>query len=94
MLGAIFGRKAGSVPGFKYSPALADADLIWSADNLDRWLTNPGKVIAGVRMPVSVLDASARRDIIAYLQKESRQTGDASGPRSIARGPGNLNRQE
>jgi len=56
----------------------------WSADNLDRWLTDPGKFLAGTRMPVHVLDASARRDIIAYLQKESRHTGDASEPKSIA----------
>ena len=93
MLGAIFGRKAGSVPGYTYSPALADADVSWSADNLDRWLTDPRKFIAGTRMPVRVLDASARRDIIAYLERESR-TSEQSEPKSVARGPGNPHRQE
>jgi len=84
MLGAIVGRKAGSVRGYKYSPALRDAVVRWSPDNLDRWLTDPGEFLAGTRMPIRVLDASARRDIVAYLQKESRQTGDASEPRSVA----------
>jgi cytochrome c oxidase assembly protein Cox11 len=71
MLGGIFGRKAGLAPGYKYSPALGNAELTWSADNLDRWLTDPHKVIPGVRMPIRVVDASARRDIIAYLNQKT-----------------------
>jgi cytochrome c2 len=41
MLGAIFGRKSGSVPGYTYSPALAEAGISWSADNLDRASRKP-----------------------------------------------------
>jgi cytochrome c oxidase assembly protein subunit 11 len=84
MLGEIFGRKAGSAPAYKYSTALANADFVWSADNLDRWLTDPRKFITGVKMPVRVLDASARKDIIAFLKEEPssltarRQTGLAA----------------
>jgi cytochrome c oxidase assembly protein subunit 11 len=70
MLGTVFGRKAGSVHGYNYSPALAGAGLSWSADNLDRWLTDPPKFIAGVKMPIRVHEASVRSDIIAYLKKE------------------------
>jgi cytochrome c oxidase assembly protein subunit 11 len=94
MLGGIFGRKAGSTPGYTYSPALRDAGVSWSADNLDRWLIDPDKFLAGTRMPVRVPDASARRDIIAYLQKESRQTGDASEPRSVAQSSPDQRRKE
>src|SRR5229473_2795571 len=68
-LGGVFERKAGSVAGYTYSPALGNAGLTWSAENLDRWLTDPRKFIAGARMPVRVLDAAARRDIIAYLEE-------------------------
>jgi cytochrome c oxidase assembly protein Cox11 len=84
MLSGVFGRKAGAAPGFNYSPALRDAGVSWSADNLDRWLADPQKFLAGTRMPVRVLDASARRDIITYLQQEGRQTGEATEPRSLA----------
>lgn len=73
MLGGVVGRRAGSAPGYHYSPALKSADLTWSADNLDQWLTNPQKFVRGARMPVRVLDAPSRRDIIAYLQKASQQ---------------------
>jgi len=94
MLGGVFRRKAGSAPGYNYSPALGGAGIRWSADNLDRWLTDPGKFLVGTRMPVRVPDASARRDIIAYLQKESRHTGDAPEPRSVAQHSSDRSRKQ
>jgi cytochrome c oxidase assembly protein Cox11 len=71
-LGGVFGRRAGSAPGYSYSSALRSAGIAWSADNLDRWLTDPHKFIPGVKMPIRVLEATSRRDLIAYLQDESR----------------------
>src|SRR5258707_10061736 len=88
MLGGLVGRKAGSAPGYRYSLALSDAALIWSPDNLDRWLTDPRKFIPDTRMPVRVLDASARRDIIAYLKKETGETGAQLKPRPVSQSPG------
>jgi cytochrome c oxidase assembly protein subunit 11 len=67
MLGDVFGRAAGRAPGYGYSSALAGAGLVWSADNLDRWLSGPKAFIAGARMPVSLPDPRDRRDVIAYL---------------------------
>ena len=69
MLGGVVGREAGSAAGYHYSPALKNAGLVWSTDNLDHWLADPKKFVPGARMPVRVLDAPSRRDIIAYLQK-------------------------
>jgi cytochrome c oxidase assembly protein subunit 11 len=83
MLGGVFGRRAGTAPGYDYSPALKAAGLIWSADNLNRWLVNPQQFIAGVKMPVSVPDPIARRDLVAYLQQESEQR--AARPKTAAR---------
>jgi cytochrome c oxidase assembly protein subunit 11 len=94
MLGGLIGRKAGSAPGYRYSPALSSADLIWSPDNLDRWLADPRKFIPDARMPVRVLEASARRDIIAYLEKDCRELRDRSEPRSIAQGSADQHRKE
>ena len=86
MLGGVYGRKAGSAGGYKYSAALSNADLDWSAENLDRWLTDPRKFIVGARMPVRVLDEASRRDIIAYLEKETRELRGRSDMRSLAQG--------
>ncbi|MEO6782650.1 MAG: cytochrome c oxidase assembly protein [Bradyrhizobium sp.] len=94
MLGGVFERKAGSAAGYKYSPALSDAGLSWSTANLDRWLADPRKFIVGARMPVRILDEVSRRDIIAYLEKETRQMRDRSDNRSVAQGPVDQHRRE
>jgi len=73
MLGGVVGRKAGAVAGYPYSPALKGTGLVWTADNLERWLSGPQQFIPGVKMPIRVLEATSRRDIIAYLKEESEQ---------------------
>ena len=84
-LAGVFGRQAASAPGYKYSSALTQSGVRWSADNLDRWLTNPRKFIEGVRMPVRVLSALARRDIIAFLKQQSQKRVEVgTGARSAA----------
>jgi cytochrome c oxidase assembly protein subunit 11 len=87
-LGGIFGRRAGTATGYDYSPALRSAGVTWSADNLNRWLANPKKFIAGVKMPVSVPDPIARRDIVAYLRQQSEQRGSGLKAKSAAGGTG------
>ena len=67
----VVGRKAGSVAGFAYSPAVKAADLVWTEDNLDRWLTDPQAVIPGQRMNVRIGDAAVRAAIIAFLKRQS-----------------------
>ena len=63
----LIGRRAGAVPGFAYSPALASSKLVWNASTLDRWLTNPEALVPGQRMGYSLSDAAQRADVIAYL---------------------------
>jgi cytochrome c oxidase assembly protein subunit 11 len=84
MLEGVIGRKAGSVGSYPYSPALKSAGLIWSAENLDHWLSDPQQFIPGARMPIRVIEPTSRRDIIAYLQEES----SAWLKRKTAEGPG------
>ena len=64
----VFGRKAGSAPGFTYSPALTASNITWTAPDLDRYLENPQKAVPGAAMPVAVADAKQRADLIAYLE--------------------------
>ena len=86
MLGGVVGRKAGSAPGFHYSSALVKAGLNWSQDNLEKWLADPKKFVPGARMPVRVLDAPSRRDIVAYLQKVALAHNGRSGSNASASG--------
>ena len=63
----VFDRRAGSVPGFDYSPALEHSGVRWTATNLNRWLTDPEAFIPGQKMGYQVPDPVDRRDIIAFL---------------------------
>lgn len=61
---------------YPYSNALKNADIEWSAETMDQWITNPRGFIQGNRMSFAGLrDADQRRDVIAYLAVE---TYDAS----------------
>ena len=82
MLNGVVGRRAGSVPGYPYSTALAQAGITWDADTLDKWLAGPQHFIPGAQMPFSLPDAVRRRDVIAYLEtlKPARRTGQAKPP--------------
>lgn len=63
----VFGRKAGSSPGFAYSKALQTSKITWNAAQLDQYLAAPGKKAPGTLMMVSVSNAAERADIVAYL---------------------------
>ena len=69
----VFGRKAGSVIDFDYSPALKKSRVIWNEKTLDKWLANPEKAIPGQKMNYSVADAGERGDLIAYLKTQTRR---------------------
>lgn len=70
----LFGRRAGSLPDFDYSPALRRSPLVWSEATLDRFLKNPMGAIPGNAMGYDgVKDEDERRDLIAYL----RAAGDS-----------------
>jgi cytochrome c len=66
-LRGVMGRKAGSLAGFDYTPALKASGLTWGATNLDQWLINPQKVVPGTAMNTVVPDVRERHDLIAYL---------------------------
>lgn len=66
----VFGRKAGSVAGYDYSPALKQSAVIWNQHTLDQWLADPEKLIPGQKMGYSVPDPQDRADLIAYLKSQ------------------------
>jgi cytochrome c len=69
----VVGREAGSAPGYGYSSAMADADLVWEEATLDRFIENPNAVVPGNNMkPFSgIAAADERAKIIAHLKAES-----------------------
>jgi cytochrome c len=64
----VIGRKAGTAPGFEYSPSLVASGLTWSPGSLDYYLIDPKKVAAQGKMKFDGLKRpSDRADLIAYL---------------------------
>jgi cytochrome c len=66
-LASIANRPAGSQPNFRYSKALQRAKIIWSRDNLSRFLASPTKFLPGSLMPTSINNEKDRASIVAYL---------------------------
>ncbi len=68
-LAGVFGRRAGSVPGFTYSAGLKSSGLTWTDATLEKWLSDPDMVVKDNNMSFSVPKADERRDLIAYLKQ-------------------------
>ena len=66
-LAGVVGRKAGAT-SFRYSPALKAANLTWTRENLDRFLTAPTRMVPGTRMVISVTDAGQRDELVKFLE--------------------------
>ncbi|MBV6418719.1 MAG: Cytochrome c2 [Steroidobacteraceae bacterium] len=71
-LSGVIGRKAATVPGFRFSPALAKSNLTWDAATLDKWLERPSKLVPGNTMAFAGLPrAEDRAAVIAWLAAET-----------------------
>ena len=68
----VVGRKAGTAPGFAYSPGMKALGQTWTPANIDIWLSGPNKVVADTKMIlVPITDAQTRADLIAYLKDQA-----------------------
>lgn len=67
----VVGRKAATVPGAKYSPAMMASGIVWSPQSLDAYLANPkGPVPAGTMKFKGLPKPEERADLIAYLMTQ------------------------
>ena len=69
-LHGVFGRKAGTLTDFRYSPALKGSGITWTPKTMDAYVADPQKAVPANRMPYSgIPDARDRADLIAYMQQ-------------------------
>jgi cytochrome c len=94
-LNDVFGRVAGGLAGFNYSPAMVQAGqggLIWDEATLDQYLHTPKDMIPKTRMVFAGLaKEDERANLIAYLRGFSAQAAAATEPASpvVASSPSN-----
>jgi cytochrome c len=70
VLNGVVGRKAGTYPGFQYSDANRDSGIVWTPEELDKYLASPQTVVPHTKMIFPGLkDAQQRKDVIAFLEQ-------------------------
>ncbi|MEL6522829.1 MAG: c-type cytochrome [Pseudomonadota bacterium] len=72
-LHGLFGREAGTVPGYTYSAALTGTGLIWTAETIDQLFDQgPEHFVPGSKMPMQrITGATDREDLIRYLKENT-----------------------
>lgn len=69
----IFGRKAGSVEGYKYSSAMKKSGIVWDEKTMEAYITKPKKFLPGNKMTFAGLKkAKQRADVIAYIKQQQK----------------------
>ena len=76
-LHGVVGRHAGRAPGYTYSSAMKDSNIVWTEEHLDGYLTNPKRYVGPIGYPphkeIKLVfsgfdDPADRNAVIAYLK--------------------------
>ena len=72
-LHGLFGRKAATVPHFKYSKAMKASGVTWDEESLRAYLKKPRKFIKGTRMAFAGIKKKKQMDdLVAYLKEATK----------------------
>lgn len=85
----VVGRHTGSEPGYDYSVANKNANLVWTPAVLDAYIEHPQKVVPGTKMPYGGLpNATKRANLVAFLKtlKAPAAVADAGAPHQSGTG--------
>nr|WP_324755221.1 c-type cytochrome [Roseovarius sp. Pro17] len=89
-LNGLFGRRAASHDGYRYSKSMARAGadgLTWTAETLDAYIENPRALVSKTRMSFRGLaDPQDRADLLAYLRGFSDKPSDIPEAEPTVRG--------
>ena len=69
-LHGVFGRQAGTLDDFHYSPALKRSGITWTPQTLDAYVADPQQAVPQNRMPYAGMpEARDRAELIKYMQQ-------------------------
>ena len=72
-LHGVFGRKAGTLPGFNFSEAMKNSGIVWDDDTLTKFLHDPQGSLPGNRMSFpGIADEVVLRDLIKELKQATQ----------------------
>ena len=70
-LRGVVGRTAGTVEGFRYSPAMKKSGIVWTEENLRKFILNPRKEVPGTMMAAGLPNKQDIDHLIAFLRTKS-----------------------
>ena len=69
-LNGLFGRRAGTVEGYSYSPANKGSEIVWTDDAFRDYIKDPKAKMPGTKMIYAGLKEDGRiADLIAFLRQ-------------------------
>jgi cytochrome c len=72
-LKGVFGRAAGTLPGFRFSAAMKRSGITWDRSALEKFLADPQELVRGNRMPYSGIgDPADLAALLDYLESVGR----------------------
>ena len=72
-LNALFGRRAGSLPGYGYSAAMKRSNIVWSDTTLAAFLDDPGDLVPGTKMRFWGMSNDKQvADLLGYLRSQQQ----------------------
>jgi cytochrome c len=87
-LNGLFGRKAGTVEGYNYSPANKNSGLTWDEPTFVDYIKDPKAKVPGTKMIYAGLKDEKRiQDLVAYLKQfdaAGKKTAGSLGDRAVA----------
>ena len=73
-LHGVFGRRIATAPGYNFSPALKDLDIVWGRETIARLFEiGPSRYTPGTKMPEQTINNHADREaLVRFLEKATR----------------------
>ena len=69
----LFGRKAGTAPGFNYTDANKKSGIVWNEETLMRYLKKPQAMVPGTKMIFAGIRSKVEREnLIAFLKEATK----------------------
>jgi cytochrome c len=88
VLNGLFGRKAGTVEGYNYSPANKNSGIVWDEAIFTEYIKDPKAKVPGTKMVYAGLKDEQRiKDLTAYLKQfdaSGQKTASADGGITVA----------
>ena len=88
VLNGLFGRKAGTVEGYNYSPANKTSGITWDEATFSEYIKDPRAKVPGTKMVYAGLKDEQRiKDLTAYLKQfdaSGQKTASAKGGITVA----------